>query len=285
MLSMTMQISGKLNQLEHDLPEGLVVDAHWLTKHGYSTSLRSQYVSAGWLEQPARGVYCRRRGALVWQQIVVSLQTLLGYPLLVGGRTALELQGYAHYLSHERQEVHLYGPRVPPTWLSKLPLKASFLYHNDRKLFQTPLNKQDATRPAWNTQLETQTGERSGNDHWRVEPWGQWDWPLRLSTPERAVLELLDELPTHESFHQVDMLMHGLSNLSPRRLQKLLADCRSVKVKRLFFYFADRHRHSWLKRLDKNEIDLGEGKRMLVRGGKLDKTYQITVPEDLDAVR
>jgi hypothetical protein len=24
---------------------------------------------------------------------------------------------------------------------------------------------------------------------------------------------------------------------------------------------------------------------MLVRGGKLDKTYQITVPEDLDAVR
>ena len=32
-------------------------------------------------------------------------------------------------------------------------------------------------------------------------------------------------------------------------------------------------------------IDLGKGKRMLVKGGKLNKTYQITVPENLDAVR
>ena len=81
------------------------------------------------------------------------------------------------------------------------------------------------------------------------------------------------------------MLMQGLSNLSPRRLQKLLGDCRNIKVKRLFFYFADRHQHAWLKRLDKHAINLGEGKRMLIKGGKLDKTYLITVPEDLNALR
>ena len=106
-----------------------------------------------------------------------------------------------------------------------------------------------------------------------------------MSTPERAILELLDELPARETFHQADQLFGGMANLSPRRLQELLADCRNVKVKRLFFYFADRHRHAWLKRLDKDEIALGTGKRMLVRGGKLDPTYQITVPEDLDGVR
>jgi glycine/D-amino acid oxidase-like deaminating enzyme len=59
----------------------------------------------------------------------------------------------------------------------------------------------------------------------------------------------------------------------------------SVKVKRLFFFFADRHQHAWLERLDRDAIDLGEGKRMLVKGGKLNKPYQITVPENLDAVR
>ena len=37
-----------------------------------------------------------------------------------------------------------------------------------------------------------------------------------------------------------------------------------------------------LERPDRNGIDLGKGKRMLVRGGKLDPKYQITVPEDLD---
>src|ERR1700747_1213562 len=112
----------KLLWLERHLPEGLLVDARWLTRHGYSTSLRSQYVAAGWLEQPARGVYCRPRGPLTWQQIVISLQALLEYPLLVGGRTALEFQGYAHYLPQHQKEVHLYGPKPPARWLFKLPL-------------------------------------------------------------------------------------------------------------------------------------------------------------------
>ncbi|WP_246515898.1 type IV toxin-antitoxin system AbiEi family antitoxin domain-containing protein [Bradyrhizobium diversitatis] len=49
---------------------------------------------------------------------------------------------------------------------------------------------------------------------------------------ERALLELLKELPNSESFHQADMLVEGLRNLSPRKLQKLLDDCRSVKVKK-----------------------------------------------------
>ena len=71
--------------------------------------------------------------------------------------------------------------------------------------------------------------------------------------------------------------------MSPRRLEKLLLDCRSVKVKRLFFFFADRHQHAWLQRLNKEAIDLGKGKRLLVRGGALNAVYQITVPKDLDA--
>lgn len=279
---MAKQITKKLNWLEHHLPEGLLADARWLTQHGYSTSLRTQYVSAGWLAQPARGVYRRPRGSLNWQQVVISLQALLGYPLLLGGRSALEWQGYAHYLPQQQKEVHLYGPKPPPQWLHKLKLETRFLYHNDKSLF-----RQDAIKPGLthlDSQAETHTKQLEQNS-WTVHYWGQWDWPLALSTPERAILELLDELPRHESFHQADMLMQGLSNLSPRRLQTLLADCRSIKVKRLFFYFADRHQHAWLKRLDKKAVDLGEGKRMLVKGGKLDKNYLITVPEELHALR
>jgi len=114
------------------------------------------------------------------------------------------------------------------------------------------------------------------------QTWGHWKYPLIVSTPERAILELLNDVPNSETFHQADVLMEGLRNLSPRRLQWLLADCRSVKVKRLFFWFADRHSHAWLQKLDRTGIDLGKGKRMLVRGGKLDTKYNITVPESLD---
>ncbi|MEH2560679.1 hypothetical protein V1289_000306 [Bradyrhizobium sp. AZCC 2289] len=79
------------------------------------------------------------------------------------------------------------------------------------------------------------------------------------------------------------MLVEGLRNISPRRMQKLMVDCKSVKVKRLFFWFAERHNHTWLKQIDRSVISLGSGKRMLVKGGKLDTKYMITVPEDLGA--
>ena len=38
----------------------------------------------------------------------------------------------------------------------------------------------------------------------------------------------------------------------------------------------------WLGAIDRGGIDLGKGKRMLVRGGKLDPKFNITVPESLD---
>lgn len=104
-----------------------------------------------------------------------------------------------------------------------------------------------------------------------------------MSSSERAVLEMLDEVPERKTFHQADMLMEGLRNLSPRKLQTLLVDCRSVKVKRLFFWFAEPHNHAWLPRVDRHDIDLGRGKRMLVRGGKLDSKFNITVAENLSA--
>lgn len=274
----------RLNQLERELPEGLLVDAAWMTRHGVPTNLRSHYVARQRLEQPIRRVYRRPRGSLSWQQAVISLQALLHHPVVVGGRTALELQGYAHYLPQSRKEVHLYGPQRPPSWVFQLPLDVCFVWHNERRLFRSENLVGNLPGLNWKPEATNAAAEIASASV-TVQPWGQWDWPLALSTPERAALELLDELPARESFHQVDELMEGLANLSPRRMQKLLADCRSVKVKRLFFFFADRHDHAWLKHLNKDALDLGKGKRMLVKGGKLDRTYQITVPEDLDGVR
>ena len=277
---MTKRAHGKLNQLEHLLPEGLLVDAAWLSRQGYSTGLRSQYVAAGWLQQPVRRVYQRPRGPLGWQQVVVSLQTLLARDLVVGGRTALELHGFAHYLQQQTTSVTLYGPQSPPTWLQDLDIGVRFAYRNDGRLFR---KQRVSTAPHL---LDAEAGPHPArSDSVVAQSWGPWRWPLMLSAPERAILELLDELPDKESFHQADVLMEGLSTLSPARLQTLLADCRSVKVKRLFFFFADRHQHAWLKRLDRSAIDRGSGKRMLVKGGRYDAKHLITVPGTFDGVQ
>lgn len=47
---------------------------------------------------------------------------------------------------------------------------------------------------------------------------------------------------------------------------------------------ADRHSHRWRNQLVHGNFDLGSGKRELVKGGRLNKAYNITVPEDLDGL-
>lgn len=275
---MGVQTGTKINQLSRALPEGLLVDAAWMEERGYYRSLRSQYVAAGWLEQPARGIFRRHRGSVGWEQVIISLQTLLKFPVSVGGRTALEQQGYAHYLPQSHKYIHLYSDKKLPSWVFKLSMEEKFIAHN-RQRFLPEIKLPPALHLL--STLQYADNEALSVAGLRMTLWGQWEWPLLMSTPERAILELLDELPKHESFHLADVTMEGLVNLSPRRMQKLLEVTSSIKVKRLFLFYADRHQHSWLKHIKRDKIDLGKGKRMLVKGGKLDRHYQITVPEGL----
>lgn len=286
---MNAQNETKLKLLEQKVPEGLLVTASWLSSHGYYSSLRSQYLKSGWLEQPAHGVFRRPYGApgspLRWEQVVISLQALMGFPVVVGGRTALEMQGYAHFLSHEVREVHLYSDERLPGWIGKLPIHQKFTLHKSTRLFPAVPVEGALRSLDRGHESEKSVNLEAPDGGFTVLKWGQWEWPLVVSSLERAVFELLDELPTKESFHVTDKLFEGLASLRPKRLNQLLTDCRSVKVKRLFLYFSDRHQHAWNKYLDREGVDLGSGDRMLVRGGKFDPVYRITVPEDFDAVQ
>lgn len=163
----------KLNQLQQ-LPEDVLVDATWLERYGYSSSLRSQYVKRGWLNQPAPRVYRRASGPLDWRHVVTSLQSFMGYQLTVGGRTALEEHGYAHYLG-ERTEVHLYGSRKPPGWLDKLPLPVKFCWHNSSRLFP---EEPDEAPTAPLDDLPPSSRLPSGF----VASAGHMRWPMRLSS-------------------------------------------------------------------------------------------------------
>ena len=90
---------------------------------------------AGWCSRPG-GSYHRPGFRLSWESVVTSLQSLLGYPLVVGGKTALELQGYGHYISPKLPYfINLYGPKAPPGWLHKLGLRKEFVFHKVKRLF------------------------------------------------------------------------------------------------------------------------------------------------------
>lgn len=274
--------SGKLNLLHDLLEEGLLAPTWWLEEHGYSRALIAKYVESGWLVSPARGVYRRPGPPLKWQHVVASLQLLAGCYLHVGGRTALVHHGMGHYVRMSGPEtIYLYGPEVLPAWVNRLGLEERFVVRNDA-IFYTLRARLDEQGTYVDFQGKPLTPDRYSEFGLQQTAWGPWEWWLLYSSNERAIFEVLQDVPAKESVYEADVLMQGLVNLRPNRVTALLKACASVKVKRLFLVLAERHQHQWLKHLDLNDVDLGKGKRMLVPGGKLHPRYQITLPTDLD---
>lgn len=245
----------KINRVFPEWPHGTVATTAFLEAHGVSRKLASQYCASGWLEDVGRGAYIRRGDRVAWPGAVYALQQRLGGDVHPGGRTALQLQGLAHDLAlASRPMVELYGPpglRLP-VWLVEHDWQATLQYVGTGLFTQPPAVLQHAF----------------GN------------FSLAVSTPEQAILEVLDGVPGRDAFESAQALMEGLPTLRPKVMQSLLESCTSVKVKRLCLYLGDHLALPWRKRLDDSRIDLGTGKRQIVPGGRLDARYGITVPRE-----
>lgn len=243
--------------LEKILPEGLVVDRAWLNAQGVSRPNIDYYLRTGRLEAVTRGAYRRPGPTLKWEHVVYSLQEL-GYTVHVGGRAALELQGYTHYLSmSDNQQIDLYGVRHIPAPLLTNSAPIKLVIHSVDLFSELP------------TEAIT------------TKPFGHWDWLISYSTPELALLELLSAVNSEADFSVMDKFFESAVTLRPLLVNKLLNACTQVKAKRLFLWFATKHNHIWLKQLDTSKVNLGSGKRVIVTGGALDKQYQITVPREM----
>jgi hypothetical protein len=279
---MGKQTGTKINLLQDLLEEGLLAPTSWLEGQGYSRTLLSKYVASGWLISPARGVYRRPGPPLKWQHVVASMQMLGGSYLHVGGRTALVHRGLGHYVRMSGAEtILLYGPEVFPAWVNRLGLQERFVVRNDAMLGSLRARRDEQGAPVDFHREPLRPGELADFGLQEMT-WGAWDWRLWVSSDERAMFEVLQDVPAKESVYEADVLMQGLGNLRPARVTALLNACTSVKVKRLFLALAERHQHQWLAHLDLEKVDLGKGKRMLVPGGKLHPKYLITLPTDLD---
>lgn len=254
---MTTIKSTKLNSLISTFPRGVILTSEFLKKQGYSVWLLDWYKKGGWLETVGKGAY-RFRGAKVeWTGAVYTLQSQLQIPIHVGARTALELQGYGHYLSGGLRRIFLFGlPGVSlPKWFTDYDWGEKVEYITTKML---PIS--------------------AANSFSLYEEKG---YTIQLSSPERAIMEVLYLVPERQGFDEALRLMEGLTTLRPALVQSLLEGCTSVKIKRLFLYLAEKSGHSWMRDLDLSRINLGRGKRVIEKGGKFIAKYGITVPANV----
>ena len=215
-----------------------------------------KYETTSWVRRVGRGAYAKAGDKVEWTGGLYAIQEQMGLPIHAGGKTALQMQGYAHFLPMGK------GTTVSLIGLPDVKLPAWFKQYH------------------WGIKVRyTTTNLFAGESDQGLTKKDMGFYVVTVSTPERAMMEVLYRVPDEESYEEAKLLMEGLTTLRPRVVQALLEHCVSVKVKRLFMVIAESCRHAWVKKLDISKVDFGKGKRMLVRGGRFDSKYSITVPD------
>lgn len=181
----------------------------------------------------------------------------MDFPIHVGGITALGLKGYAHSIPMgEGHRVTLFGlPGTKlPAWFREYDWKVVIQYAT------TTLFKEEIIAGFSGYDLRS--------------------YAIRISSPERAILEVLHGVHSKETYRSAKELFEGLRTLRPTIVTRLLELCRSIKAKRLFMVLAEMVQYPWLDDIDLSGVDFGRGTRMLVKGGHLNAKYNITIPEE-----
>lgn len=252
---MASSTGSKINKLLKKWPSGTVAVLPWLEKQGVYQQLVHEYEKTSWLSRIGRGAYAKAGDKVDWTGGLYAIQEQAGLPIHVGGKTALQMQGYAHFLPMGKGTVvSLFGhPGVKlPAWFTQYRWGVKIRYA------ATNLFRGEADRGLTRRDMGL--------------------YAFKLSTPERAIMEVLYGLPREESYEEAKLLMEGLTTLRAPVVRSLLELCASVKVKRVFMVLAESSGHAWAKKLDLSKVDFGKGKRVLVRGGRFDSKYNITVP-------
>ena len=204
-----MSRQSPIKRLLHGVPRGTPLDLADLAEHGVDAKAASFYARNGWLVRIGQGVYALPGDEVTALSAARLLQRRVE-GLHVGGKSALALHGVRHNLS-VRETLVLWADQrfsLPKWFTTRFPARAVLA-----ALF-------DAIDPdlARKT-LSTPPGVLDG---------------LHVSTPERAALEMLYEVGTHESLDEARGVFEGLRNLRADVLGQLLAACTSVKAVRLF---------------------------------------------------
>lgn len=228
----------KLNALYAQAAPGVPLVSRELAKLGVSADLAVHYARSGWLVRLARGVYSRPGEALQLHPSLRLLERAIdGFH--VGGKTALSWYGIRHFVA-QQEELHLYGTKatkLPDWFLERFPAE----YHRKR-LFDEMADSMTAVA------LFEQREDR----------------PL-VSSPERALLELLSEVGVRQPLQEARELMESTYNFRADVLGKLLMKCSSIKTVRLCLQLGSELSLPWVKKLNPAELPTGSNRPWVSR--------------------
>jgi hypothetical protein len=220
----------KLNNLYAQIAAGTPLGSEDLTALGVSPDLTTYYVRAGWLQRLARGVYCLPGDPPALHPSIALLQRRFE-GLHVSGKSALAWHGIHDKIS-QQSTLRLCGwqaGHLPEWFTERFPAE----YHRNRLFEERP-----------DTPLH-------------VQPFGnRRDAPL-ISTPERALLEVLSEVGLRQTMLEALELVRSSENLRGDIMLDLLKHCASVKTVRLCLNLGRELQQPWVGEFDPSLLPKG----------------------------
>ncbi len=227
-----------LHALYSRLVPGAPLSSEDLAALGISADLAVYYARAGWLTRLARGVYAHPNHPLALQPSLALLQRRIP-GLHVGGKSALDWYGLRQYVS-QRPLLLLYGwtaARLPEWFCERFPAE----YHRKRLFDEQP------------------------HSLLHVTPFEQLRGSPQVSTPERALLELISEVGVRQPLQEARELIESTYSLRADVLRELLQRCRSVKTVRLCLQLGREGSLPWARKLDPAQLPRGSDRPWVSR--------------------
>lgn len=252
---MNGQNHGKLQYLLQSWPTGTVTTTKWLSYLGISRQLTNAYKTRNWIKLLENGAYIKPQDKIDWFGGLYALQFQLNLDIHVGGKTALEIQGIAHNIPVGHQTIDLLmAPKTKiPRWFSRHPWQERIRITENNAL------------PKRLELQETSVG----------------NFNIKVSSRERAALELLCLTPRFYNFEETRILMESLGTLRASILTKLLSVCTSEKARRLLLYFGEEQKHAWRSKLDERKFKVGSSLlKIASKNGKYNAKYNLILPQE-----
>lgn len=228
----------KLNAIYTQVSPGRPISSEELSNLGISADLAVHYARSGWLTRLARGVYSRPGEPLKLEPSLLLLERRID-ALHVGGKSALTWHGVTQYVQ-QRATLHLFG------W-SAAKLPDWFLQHFPAEYHQKRLFKERPTALLRVGRFE----QRADTPH--------------VSSPERALLELLSEVGVRQPLQEARELTESTYTLRADVLQELLSKCTNVKTVRLCLQLGRELSLPWAEKLDRSKLPTGSDKPWVSR--------------------
>lgn len=251
---MSIVAKSKINQLLSKGIQGGLYFSDYLKGKGYSSQLLERYRHSGWLTALTKGVMYRNGEKLSAVRSVAAYYAQMCRSCRIAAHSALEIFGYNHYVPMGKPTLFVTGAGTnTPKWMKM------DVYDRVIKTFSTETFRK--------TEQTEQTVEGV---------------TVLVSVPEQAFLECLLLAESHYSYMDLYYIMEQLTTLRPKVVQELLENTKSLRVKRMFLYMAEKAGHYWTSQLDTSRIKLGTSKLQLVRNGVYVPEFKITVPKELN---